>query len=92
MVERLRKRDEEAIYNPVPMWGPGAAEDYPQAPGDVTTTTALLQDVEILRSASDRRDLHFAESLLIKTLQPPFNAQNEGFDKILNIFKPLYDL
>ena len=52
-----------------------------------TTLSALVQDVEILSSATDRRDLLFAESLLIKTLQPSLNAQNEGFDRILKIVK-----
>ena len=36
----------------------------------VTTTAALVQGVEILRSAADRRDLLYGESLLIKSWQP----------------------
>ena len=50
---------------------------------DRVTTAALVQDVEILRSAADRRDLLFAESLLIKSLHSCLNTKNKRFDMIL---------
>jgi hypothetical protein len=52
-----------------------------------TTTAELLTDVGILKNSSSKTDLIFYEALLIKSLQPSLNAQNEGCDKILKIFK-----
>ena len=51
------------------------------------TTAELLTAVKILSISSDRRELVFTESLLIKSMAPRLNAQNEGFDKILKVFK-----
>lgn len=52
-----------------------------------TTTAELIQSVRILMSSNDRRDLIFTEAILIKQLNPSLNAQNEGADRILKIFK-----
>jgi hypothetical protein len=52
-----------------------------------TTTAELLTDVKILKNSSSKTDLIFYEALLIKSLKPSLNAQNEGCDRILKIFK-----
>ena len=51
------------------------------------TTAELLQTVKILKSTEEKRDLIFTGAILIKNHNPTLNAQNEGSDRILKIFK-----
>jgi len=46
----------------------------------------LVDNVTILRSANDKRDLIYLEAVLIKESKPPLNSQNEGCDRLLKIF------
>jgi len=46
----------------------------------------LVDDVTILRSCTNKRDLIYCEAILIKENRPPLNAQNEGCERILKIF------
>ena len=47
----------------------------------------LLASTSILRTVPDKRKLVLSEAIHIKVDKPSLNAQNEGADKILNIFK-----
>jgi len=47
----------------------------------------LLRSTEVLHRSNCRRDLIFMEALLIKENNPTLNAQDEGCEKILKIFK-----
>ena len=47
----------------------------------------LLASTTVLRSVMDKRKLVLSEAIHIKQDKPTLNAQNEGADKILNIFK-----
>jgi len=46
----------------------------------------LVENVTILKSCADRRDLIYTEAVLIKELKPALNSQNEGCDRILKLF------
>lgn len=47
----------------------------------------LIQNTKVLHRDSRRRDLVFIEALYIKEHCPTLNAQDEGCDKILKVFK-----
>lgn len=47
----------------------------------------LLESTQVLHQDDRRRDLIFMEALLIKELSPTLNAQDEGCELILKIFK-----
>ena len=47
----------------------------------------LLQSVKVLKSEENKQKLILTEAVLIKDLRPTLNSQEEGADKILNIFK-----
>ena len=49
-------------------------------------TQELLSNTTILFKSSSKQDLTIAESLLIKLNKPYFNLQDEGFNRVLNIF------
>ena len=54
---------------------------------DRITTAELVKDVQVLASASDKRDLIFLEALILKEKKPPINSQMEGEDRILKVFR-----
>jgi len=47
----------------------------------------LLNNVKVLKSCTDIRELYMTEAVLIKELKPNLNAQDEGCDRLLKIFK-----
>jgi hypothetical protein len=47
----------------------------------------MLKDVDVLKTIQDKRDLIFTEAILIKTLKPSLNSQNEGADRILKYLR-----
>ena len=47
----------------------------------------LIKNTKVLHRDNRRRDLIFIEALYIKELSPTLNAQDEGCDRILKIFK-----
>ena len=47
----------------------------------------LLQSVKVLKAEVNKQKLILTEAVLIKDLRPALNSQEEGADKILNIFK-----
>jgi len=47
----------------------------------------LLETTEILRHCHSKQELIMTEAILIKQHRPTLNAQDEGADRILNIFK-----
>jgi len=49
--------------------------------------TDLISNVDILRHCSNKRELLMTEALLIKQEKPSLNAQDEGADRVLKIFK-----
>ena len=50
-------------------------------------TADLIPHVKILHKSADRRNLILTEAIYIKQERPNLNAQNEGSEKILKIFK-----
>jgi len=46
----------------------------------------LVDDVTILKSCNNRRDLIYCEAIIIKDKRPSLNAQNEGCERLLKIF------
>jgi len=50
------------------------------------TRKQLVDNVKILKSAPDRRDLIYTEAILIKDLKPQLNSQNEGCERLLKLF------
>jgi len=46
----------------------------------------LVDNVKVLKSNPDRRNLIYSEAMLIKDLKPQLNAQNEGCERLLKIF------
>jgi len=47
----------------------------------------LLENVKVLRSCTDARELFMMEAMMIKDLKPNINAQDEGCDRLLKVFK-----
>ena len=47
----------------------------------------LLDKTEILKTINDKRKLIITEAILIKNNKPLLNAQEEGADRLLKIFK-----
>ena len=46
----------------------------------------LLENTQVLTKFSNKTDLHIAEALLIKSMTPSLNEQNEFSDRTLKIF------
>ena len=58
-----------------------------------TTRRELLSKTKILRPCSERRKLVMTEAILIKDKKPDLNSQEEGSDRLLQIFKhPLMNI
>ena len=46
----------------------------------------LLQSVDVLYQGSSKQELSVMEALFIADRKPPLNSQEEGTDRVLNIF------
>jgi len=51
------------------------------------TKAQLMAGVKILRRCNTKRELVMTEAVLIKELRPKLNAQDEGAERVLKIFK-----
>jgi len=50
-------------------------------------TSELLPNIKILYHSNNTKNLIFAEAFFIKSIKPQLNAQNEGCERILKVFK-----
>ena len=51
------------------------------------TRQELIDKVKILKSCNNKKELIMTEAILIKCNSPSLNAQEEGADRLLKIFK-----